>query len=110
MASGSVGNFKYSDYSSPITTEFTMSVSSGTRKSTTATDAGYPAIPAGYFAAFAGFSTNSSALVLSSFDPNASGSDTLLTNRNIGSSLSNRPCDFHATYIPLDMIQDDRNL
>ena len=110
MASGSVGKFKYSDDSSPITVEFEDDYSAGARKNITATDVGYPAVPTGYYAAFAGFYSDASALVPIMFDPNAAGSDNLVAIRNIGSALSDRSCGLHAVYIPLDMIQDDRNL
>lgn len=110
MASGKIETYRYTKADSPYTLNFTRSFSASARTTTTATQAGYPGPPDGYYATFAGFSTNSSAAVLNIFDPNATEGETLLSNRNVGTALSNRPCNFHASYIREEMITDERNL
>ena len=111
MATGSVRCTKYTKSDSPYTKSFSRSFTASARTTTTATQAGYVAVPTGYYATFAGFSTNNSVLLLNIFNPNAADAETLLSTRNISSSAqNNKTCNFHASYIRLDMIQDERNL
>ena len=111
MASGIIGDLKADRYNCPIETYFTQSFSANTRTLTTATAAGYPAIPAGFYGVFAGFSTNGSTLLSQLFNPNASGSGNLMATRSVsGSALNDRPCYFHNSLLPTALINDERNL
>lgn len=111
MAAGKIETYRYTKADSPYTLNFTRSFAADSRVLTTATQAGYSGPPDGYYGVFAGFSTNSSQLLLNIFDPNATEGGTLLSTRNKSTSaLNNRPCNFHASYIRNDMIQDERNL
>lgn len=111
MATGSVAAFKYSNYTSPFFTGFERSVSASSAKNTTATEAEYPEIPAGYYGVFAGFSTVTSVLLLDLFNPNASGSVNLLGTRNVSTSAQNNKwCNYHTSFLRNDLIQDEREL
>ena len=111
MAAGLVGALKYTPYNSPIDTAYTKSFTASARTQTTATQAGYPAIPTGFIGVFAGFSTNNAALLAVAFDANASGSERLVSTRNVSSSaLNDRPCDFYNSLLSSALIQDERNL
>ena len=111
MASGIIGDLKADRYDCPIETDFTQTFAASARTLTTATAAGYPAIPAGFYGVFAGFSTNASFLLFQLFNPNASGSQNFMATRNMSTSQqSNRPCNFYNSLIPTDLIDDERNL
>ena len=111
MATGIVEDLKCSDFSNnPRTTEFTKSFTANAGVSTTATQASYPAIPAGYIGVFSGFSTVTSVLLMIAFDANASGSGQLLGTRNITSAQNNKSCNFQNSLLSSDCVQDERNL
>lgn len=112
MATGIVEDLKCSDFAnSPRSTAFTKSFSASAATAATATQASYPAIPAGYFGVFAGRSIDAAALLIVSFNPNASGSETLMNTRNVASSAqNNKNCNFHNSLLSSDCIQDERNL
>ena len=104
MAAGIVEALKFSDPESPHHAYFVKTFSANALTSTTATQADYPTIPEGYMGVFAGFSADNSALLLSRFTSNASGSETVLGTRNVASALSDRDCRIRVSFLSTDYI------
>lgn len=111
MASGIIGDMKADAYNCPIETEFMQTFDANARTITTTTQAGYPAIPDGFYGVFAGFNTNASTLLMVSVDANAASGDNLMITRNVSSSaLIIKPCYFYNSLLPTALIDDERNL
>lgn len=89
---------------------FDKSFSANALTSTTIEQISYNFVPTGYFAVFAGFSTDSSTLLMARFTVNQTESQTILGTRNVSSALSDRDCHFYYSIIQNDLIQDERNL
>lgn len=105
MAAGIVEGLKLSKPTSPDNGYFVKSFSANALTSTTAGQAEYPTIPEGYMGVFAGFSADSSTLLLARFTSNASGSEIVLGNRNVTSALSDRDCRIRVSYLNTDFIR-----
>lgn len=114
MADTKITSYRYVYPRDPVNCNYTKTFTKAARVLTTATDAGYSAVPLGYYAAFAGFGIDpgNANVSISLLNPNASGTANIMGNynTNTSSNVSDRACMFSSTYIRSDLIDDQRDI